>query len=165
MSADEPRSALPTHWHDAYPKPSTKTPPTISRQTLLGWITHGKEPGRDFIVVDLRRSDHTGGFIRGSINLPIESLHLSLPTLHVLFRNAGIKAVIWYCTSSRGRGNRAAAWFGDYLKQQNDSEIQSLALFEGILGWATAGEEYIQHIDEYVQDAWDPADATNHTEH
>jgi arsenical-resistance protein 2 len=67
--------------------------------------------------------------------------------------------------TSRGRGNRAAAWFGDYLKQQNDSDIQSLALLEGILGWATAGSEYTQHLDEYVPEAWDPADAANHTQH
>ncbi|XTI94479.1 hypothetical protein V2W45_1222567, partial [Cenococcum geophilum] len=83
-----------------------------------------------------------GGFIRGSINLPTESLHAALPALHTLFRNAGIKTVIWYCTTSRGRGNRAAAWFGDYLKQQKNSEIQTLAISEGILGWVTTGSEY-----------------------
>ncbi|KAF1957150.1 arsenate reductase [Byssothecium circinans] len=158
---------LSTRRYNVYPEPSTKTPPTISRQELLAWVTQEKIPGRDFVVIDLRGSDHTdeGGFLRGSVNLPIESLHPALPTLHTLFRNAGIKTVVWYCTTSRGRGNRAAAWFGDFLKQRNDLDIQSLALFEGILGWVTAGSEYTQHLDEYVPDAWDPADDVNHTEH
>lgn len=52
--------------------------------------------------------------------------------------------------TSRDRGNRAAAWFGDYLKELKelkDSGIQSVALFEGILGWALAGSEYTRHID------------------
>jgi arsenical-resistance protein 2 len=46
-------------WYDAYPKPSTTTPPTISRETLLAWIKEGRNPGQDFLVVDLRRTDHT----------------------------------------------------------------------------------------------------------
>ena len=45
------------------------------------------------------------------------------------------------------------------LRQHNNTGIQSLALFEGILGWVTAWGEYIQHIDEYVPEAWDPTDA------
>jgi hypothetical protein len=67
--------------------------------------------------------------------------------------------------TSRGRGNLAAAWLGDYLTQQNDSDIRSVALFEGVHRWATAGSEYTEHLEEYVPKAWDPADAANHAEH
>ncbi|CAI7600331.1 unnamed protein product [Penicillium viridicatum] len=150
-------------WYDAYPKPSTTTPPTISRETLLGWIKEGRNPGQDFLVVDLRRTDHTGGFLRGSLNLPLESLYPALPTLHAMCKSAGIKTVIWYCVTSRGRGNRAAAWFGDYLREQNETEIESVALFEGILGWALAGDEYTEHIDEFVPEAWKASDGAKHT--
>lgn len=38
-----------------------------------------------------------GGTIAGSINLPAQSLHSSIPTLFRLFKAAGVPKVIWYC--------------------------------------------------------------------
>jgi hypothetical protein len=38
-----------------------------------------------------------GGTIKGSINLPAQSLYPSLPTLYTLFSEAKIPYVIWYC--------------------------------------------------------------------
>ncbi|ODM14271.1 hypothetical protein SI65_10326 [Aspergillus cristatus] len=150
MSAE----ASQVNWKEKYPAPSTMTPPTITREQVLGWINEGKQAGKDFLVVDLRRNDHTGGFIRGSLNLPIESLYPSLPTLHTLCKSAGIKTVIFHCFSSRGRGNRAAAWFGDYLKVQGAADIQSVSLLEGIVGWVHAGPEYTEHIEGFDPEAW-----------
>ncbi|CAG9989459.1 unnamed protein product [Clonostachys byssicola] len=156
--------APPTvHWTEAYPVPSTKTPPVISREELLQWIQDGKAAGKDYLVVDLRRDDHTGGFLRGSLNLPIESLYPALPTVYNIAKASGIKTVIWYCVTSRGRGYRAAAWFGDFLASKGESEIKSVALFEGILGWALAGDKYTAHIDEFDPQAWQKDDASKHT--
>jgi hypothetical protein len=56
--------------------------------------------------------------------------------------------------SSRGRGNRAAGWFADYIKDQSDSIMQSYTLEEGIKGWAAAGEEYVDMIDGYDATLW-----------
>lgn len=44
-------------WHEAFPAPRT-TAPTISRQEVLQWFREGKKPGKDFVLVDLRRADH-----------------------------------------------------------------------------------------------------------
>ena len=38
-----------------------------------------------------------------------------------------------------------------------------MALYEGILGWALAGKEYTQYIEEYVPEAWKGDDAAKHT--
>lgn len=38
-----------------------------------------------------------GGTIRGSINLPAQSLVPTLPALYTLFASAGVKHVVWYC--------------------------------------------------------------------
>ena len=55
-----------------------------------------------------------------------------------------------FCSgSSRGRGNRAAGWFDDYIQDQNDTAMKSLALLDGIKGWRDAGEEYVGLMDEY----------------
>lgn len=43
---------------------------------------------------------HQGGTIRGSINLPAQSLYTSMPTLYTVFKAAGIRNVIWYCGAS-----------------------------------------------------------------
>jgi arsenical-resistance protein 2 len=56
--------------------------------------------------------------------------------------------------SSSGRGSRAAVWFADYIKDQNDSTVESYVLEEGIMGWATAGEEYMKMMDEYDASVW-----------
>lgn len=120
-----------------------------------------------------------GGTIRGSINLPAQSLYPSIPTLYTLFKAAGVKKVLWYCGmhpfalqrfaegslkipvvtgSSRGRGSRAAAWFADYISEHGDggsgSDMQSLILEGGIKGWATGGSEFVEHMDGYDEAVW-----------
>lgn len=44
-------------WHAAYPAPKSEAV-GISQSDLLAMFEDGKEPGKDFIVVDLRRNDH-----------------------------------------------------------------------------------------------------------
>lgn len=56
--------------------------------------------------------------------------------------------------SSKGRGNRAAGWFTDYIADQGDDQMESLALAEGVKGWATAGDEYVQWMIEYDAKVW-----------
>ncbi|KEF56314.1 uncharacterized protein A1O9_07895, partial [Exophiala aquamarina CBS 119918] len=141
-------------WHDAYPKPRNQSPVAVTRQELLQWLQDGKTPGLDFLLVDLRRTDHEGGTIKGSINLPAQSLYHSLPTLLTLCQNAGIRTVVWYCGSSRGRGTRAAGWFQDLIEDQKLSGITSAILLEGISGWARAGEEYTSLMDAYEPEPW-----------
>ena len=58
MSLDTSKTANSKPWFEAYPEPSTKTPPTISRQELLKWINAGKLAGKDYIVIDVRGKDH-----------------------------------------------------------------------------------------------------------
>ncbi|KAK4995649.1 hypothetical protein LTR66_004576 [Elasticomyces elasticus] len=56
--------------------------------------------------------------------------------------------------SSRGRGNRAAAWFDDYIQDRGDSDMNSCALLDGIKGWASADKEFTDLMDEYVEAVW-----------
>jgi len=141
-------------WHEAYPAPRNKSPLTIQRPDLLREFQRGQRPGVDFLLVDLRRNDHEGGTIKGSINLPAQSLYPSLPTLLDLCQAAGVKQVIWYCGSSRGRGNRAAGWFDDLIKDRNVEGLCSVVLSDGVAGWANAGQDYVAWMEEYKADAW-----------
>ncbi|KAJ9150106.1 hypothetical protein NKR19_g5414 [Coniochaeta hoffmannii] len=153
-STTQATATAPPSWHAAYPAPKTEAP-SITREAVLEMLRDsGNVPGKDLVLVDLRRVDHEGGTIRGSINLPAQSLWPTIPTVYEMFKAAGLRKVIWYCGSSRGRGNRAAGWFADYIAERGDSQMQSLVLLEGIKGWATAGPEYVQWMDEYDQAVW-----------
>ena len=44
-------------WHRAYPSPKTAAS-VISCSDLLDWVLGGKEAGKEFVLVDLRRNDH-----------------------------------------------------------------------------------------------------------
>lgn len=38
-----------------------------------------------------------GGTIKGSLNLPAQSLYYSLSTVYNLLRAGGVKYIVWYC--------------------------------------------------------------------
>lgn len=50
-------------WHAAYPEP-TSTAVFLPQATVLGWMESSEKiAGHDFVLVDLRRSDHEVGLI------------------------------------------------------------------------------------------------------
>ncbi|KAI4090243.1 MAG: hypothetical protein LQ344_004869 [Seirophora lacunosa] len=150
-------------WHEAYPPPQCQNPASISATELLHALQKGGKPGVDFILVDLRRNDHEGGTIKGSLNLPAHSLYQSLPALYNLCLAAGVKQVIWWCGSSKGRGTRAAGWFDDLIQDRNGTEsLQSLVLEGGITGWANAGPAYVACMADYDADFWQKPKESRH---
>ncbi|KAH7364325.1 Rhodanese-like domain-containing protein [Rhexocercosporidium sp. MPI-PUGE-AT-0058] len=149
-------TATPTKepaWHAAFPTPRNTSPESISRLELLDMLSK-KRSVKDFVLVDLRRVDFVGGTIRSSINLPAQSLYPTIPTLYEIFAAAGVKMVVWYCGSSKGRGSRAAGWFDDFIKDRGDKEMKSVTLEGGVAGWAGAGREYVELMDGYEEEAW-----------
>ncbi len=60
-ASTEPKVPIPkidTPWHSAYPAPRNPNPAAITRNELLRWLNDGLVPGKDFVLVDLRRADH-----------------------------------------------------------------------------------------------------------
>ncbi|KAK0616629.1 Rhodanese-like domain-containing protein [Immersiella caudata] len=159
-----PTEASPPPWHAAYPAPRTSQPNGMTREEVLAMLNSQLKDNspscqRDFVLVDLRRNDHEGGTIRGSINLPAQSLYPTIPTLYSLFKVANVRRVLWYCGSSGGRGTRAAGWFADHIEEQGDKEMQSLVLVGGIKGWARAGSECTEWMDGYDVSVWSKLDS------
>ncbi|EAQ85672.1 predicted protein [Chaetomium globosum CBS 148.51] len=91
------------------------------------------------LLVDLRRNDFEGGTIRSSLNIPAQSLPLTLSAVYATFKAAGLRKVIFYCGSSKGRGSRAAGWLADHIAEAGDKDTQSLALEGGIQGVGAGG--------------------------
>lgn len=48
-------------WHAAFPSPRTIEVDAIQRDELLARFKAGERPGKDFVLVDLRRNDHAVG--------------------------------------------------------------------------------------------------------
>ncbi|ERS95280.1 hypothetical protein HMPREF1624_08157 [Sporothrix schenckii ATCC 58251] len=142
-------------WYAAYPDPKAD-PAFLTRDEVLSLLQDtGHVAGKNFVLVDLRRNDHQGGTIEGSINLPAQSLWPIIPTVYQMFKAAGVRKVIFYCGSSRGRGCRAGGWFADHIKAQNDKDMQSLVLQGGIKGWVKAGSQFTDKMLEYDAAAWE----------
>jgi arsenical-resistance protein 2 len=69
----------------------------LSAGELRARFLEGQQPGRHFILIDLRGSDFEGGTIKGSLNIPLSSLPSAIPTLLSLCLSAGISDVIFFC--------------------------------------------------------------------
>lgn len=52
----QPEAEVP--WHSAFPAPRKQSPLSISRFEVLQLVKNVDEPGKDFVLVDLRRMDH-----------------------------------------------------------------------------------------------------------
>ncbi|MCJ1399376.1 hypothetical protein MMC11_002578 [Xylographa trunciseda] len=159
LPSQHPQPDVP--WHAAFPAPQTSSPATIPRAAVLQWFSDGKQSGRDFVLVDLRKEDHKGGTICGSLNLPAQSLYPALETLYALLSAAGVGTVVWYCGSCGGRGTRVAGWFEDLLRKRGDERMKSFALEEGIKGWVRGGDDGDQDHDKRVNPS-ERADLTDY---
>lgn len=103
-----------------------------------------------FHAADVRRVVWYCGML-SSIASP-ERLHLC--ACRVTKLSHWLSADLHRVGSSRGRGNRAAAWFADYLKDISDQDIRSLVLEGGIKGWVGKKGEYLQYVQDYDESKW-----------
>ena len=91
-----------TPWWTDFPEPTslaTHVEPACVLRLLQEHDALAGKP-RDFLLVDARRSDCTGGTVRGAVNLPAHSFYPTRQSLYGLCKQAGIKRVIFYCGES-----------------------------------------------------------------
>ncbi|KAF5565321.1 arsenate reductase (Arc2) [Fusarium phyllophilum] len=156
MGEDAPQDTPQKQWWDEFPEPKAECPrtdPSIVAKLIEVNAASGKNAHRDFLLVDVRRTDWEGGTIATSINLPAHTLYQTRPQTYQLVKQAGIKRIIFYCGSCGSRGPRCAGWMQDYLDEVEETEIKAEILIGGIKGWqkAYAG----QLMDSYDEKAWE----------
>ncbi|KAM0791094.1 hypothetical protein ACM66B_004384 [Microbotryomycetes sp. NB124-2] len=127
-----------TPWHASFPAPESQ-PEQITHEELHTRMKNGGT--KDFVVVDVRRTDFEDSMIRGAINLPAHSFYECLEGLVPLLSQ--YKDVIFHCQSSNGRGPRCAGWYQDALDERNISHSKARVLTGGIKLWRQkyAGDE------------------------
>ncbi|KAF4439985.1 arsenate reductase (Arc2) [Fusarium acutatum] len=156
MGEDAPQDTPQKQWWEEFPEPKAECPrtdPSIVAKLIEVNAASGKNAHRDFLLVDVRRTDWEGGTIATSINLPAHTLYQTRPQIYQLVKQAGIKRIIFYCGSCGSRGPRCAGWMQDYLDEVEETEIKAEILIGGIKGWqkAYAG----QLMDSYDEKAWE----------
>jgi hypothetical protein len=112
MGDDAPQDTPQQAWWDAFPEPKAECPrtdPAIISKLIEVNAALGKNAKRDFLLVDVRRTDWEGGTIATSINLPAHTFYQTRPQVYQLVKQAGVKRIIFYCGKyfifSRGYSN------------------------------------------------------------
>ena len=57
--------------------------------------------------------------------------------------------VIFYCSSSNGRGPRCAAWFQDTLDEMGATDSRALVLLGGIKRWAETQKDLTDDVMQF----------------
>ncbi|KAJ7236213.1 Rhodanese-like domain-containing protein [Mycena rebaudengoi] len=131
-----------TDWFAAFPNP-TAQPGSIT-PAELPTLMREKDIIKDYLVIDVRRTDFEEASIVNALNLPAQSFFQSLPAIVALL--SPVPLVIFQCNSCKpgGRGPRAAGWYQDAIDAKGISTSQALVLEGGIRAWITAyGEDEV----------------------
>ncbi|KAL7939425.1 Rhodanese-like domain-containing protein [Trichoderma chlorosporum] len=154
MATSEPHGSSGLTFEEI-PPPSVSCG-VIEPSEVYQWIEHNKAAGdhaqKDFLLVDVRRTDWEGGTIATSLNLPAQSFYQTRSGVYRLCRQAGIKKVIFYCGSCGSRGPKCAGWFQEYLNSIGEAEMTAVILKGGIKGWQKTYNG--QNMDHYDPNAW-----------
>lgn len=95
----QPQEEAP--WWEKFSDLGTRTAPIYSKETLLRQFNIlGDILNAGTLLIDVRRTDHEGGTIRGSLNMPAQSFPYHMATLYRLCHGDGvhvISRVMFYC--------------------------------------------------------------------
>jgi SAM-dependent methyltransferase/rhodanese-related sulfurtransferase len=118
-------------WWDAYPSVQSTIVSRISIEEVASLIRNAS-PG-DYAVIDVRRHDHSGGHVRGSFQWPAQTFYDDLHEFYEKFKNA--EKVIFYCSSSNGRGPRCAGWYQYHLAAHGNTKSKAYIMTGGVKAW------------------------------
>ncbi|KAI5121161.1 hypothetical protein M0805_007158 [Coniferiporia weirii] len=133
---DQSTVAPGASWSIGLPEPLS-SPVSISAEEVASFIKTGsKAPGKDYIIVDVRRTDFENYAIPGALNLPAHSFYATRSgAVSVL---SGISLVIFHCQScgsAKSRGQKVAAYYQDAIDEKGIRTSRALYLEGGIKGW------------------------------
>ncbi|RMX82315.1 hypothetical protein D0869_06145 [Hortaea werneckii] len=139
-------------WHTAFPEPTLQAD-LMPRQRAFMILSMKIA---SMLIIDVRRTDYEGGFIRGSLNIPAQGFWWNRGVLYELAYKADIEWVVFTCGSSSGRGPRCAAWFLDHVRNTvGDQDMQVLVLEGGVKGWVKGGPRFTALMDGFRGEYWE----------
>ncbi|KAM3515848.1 hypothetical protein MY11210_000619 [Beauveria gryllotalpidicola] len=144
--ANAPPSGEAPPWWAGLPEPQAACE-TIENSEVMALLEKTfagpKHAKRDFLLVDVRRTDWDGGTVATSINLPAQSFFQTRPVVYQLCKQADLAG------SSVGRGTRSARWMQDYLTEVGETGMKAIIMTGGIKGWhKNFGGKLMENYDE-----------------
>lgn len=99
MSNEQQKPEAQQPWWAAFPAPKSDCPSLDPAEVLKLLDEGGKDAvtPKDWLLVDVRRTDWEGGTIATSINLPAHTLYQTRSVVYDLCKRAGVKRIIFYC--------------------------------------------------------------------
>ena len=82
--------------------------------------------------------------VKTAINIPAQSFHMTRANWFNLLGD--IPLVIFYCSSSNGRGPRCAGWYQDLLEETGNTTSEAVVLAGGIKEWSQYEKELTDPI-------------------
>jgi hypothetical protein len=85
--------------------------------------------------------------VRTAVNIPAQSFYYTSSTWAKTF--GSIPLVIFYCSSSNGRGPRCAGWFQDALDDAGITSSEAIVLAGGIKQWENSQENLTDTVLQF----------------
>ncbi|CAG8574575.1 11664_t:CDS:2 [Paraglomus brasilianum] len=113
-----------------------------------------KEPGKDYLVVDVRDDDYVCGHIPGAINIPSHTL---ADEVNKLIDNYGqVPEIFFHCALSQQRGPSSARVYSETLLQKDTKTSQKIQILRGgFVQWQEKYKDDPQLVEDYDKDAWE----------
>jgi arsenical-resistance protein 2 len=89
-----------TPWWAAFPEPKSRCESIEPTEVAEMLEKLDDNQPRTFLLVDVRRTDWTGGTVASSINLPAHSFYPTRKIVYDLCKQASIAKIIFYCGRS-----------------------------------------------------------------
>ncbi|KAJ3574912.1 hypothetical protein NP233_g1432 [Leucocoprinus birnbaumii] len=126
--ADPVSSTVLKNWWYAYPDVMS-IPDAMTAEEVAALIRDPTKSSKKVTVVDVRRNDHAGGHVRGSVQCPAQTFYEDAPELK--------------------RTWTPLRWYQDYLNSIENTSSKAYVMAGGIKGWLSKfkGEEDLVDYD------------------
>ncbi|KAL7322522.1 Cdc25 phosphatase Ibp1 [Mucor circinelloides] len=112
-----------------------------------------KQPGKDYVIVDVRGEDYKGGHIPGAINVPANEMYDKANDL--INEYSQVPKIYFHCALSQVRGPKSARIYTETLNNlgvETDQKVKILRF--GFEGWHDKYSKEKDLIEDYDEAFW-----------
>ncbi|GAA5815143.1 hypothetical protein MFLAVUS_008649 [Mucor flavus] len=113
-----------------------------------------KQPGKDYVIVDVRDADFKGGHIPGAVNVLASEMYDKANDL--IREYANVPQVYFHCALSQVRGPKSARIYCETMNNlgiETDQKVKILR--NGFEGWHTKYRKQEGLIEDYDKSVWE----------
>ncbi|KAJ1971624.1 Cdc25 phosphatase Ibp1 [Dimargaris xerosporica] len=115
-----------------------------------------KTPKKDYLVIDVRTSDHGGGHIPNGIHVPATEFHGFLP--YLVTNYARVPLIVVHCSYSQVRGPKSARMLKEALEESAvpaAERARVVILRGGFSTWVQQYKDDLMLVQDYDHEYWE----------